>query len=144
MKKILILSHCLLNNLCENPPAPEIIKDKIYKEISADNISVLQLPCPELCYQALNRDSIYPGTEAAEDYEAYCKKLIDPIVHNLEEYKKHNIEISAVYGIDTSPSCSVIDKTSIMMKYLLTEMERLEIKCEILADITSEGELIRR
>ena len=125
MKRIILLSHCVLNSMCEEPPADDSYRRCIVEAALKNDISMIQLPCPELCYQALTRESIYPGTEKAGPYEDYCRELLAPLVGNFREYKKHGIELAAVIGINTSPSCSVEASDSIMMKVMVEELKNI-------------------
>lgn len=135
MKAILIVSHCVLNSYCEKPEAPSTYRRQLLEYTPNNDVSILQLPCPELSYQALERESIYPGTDAAKEYASYCKTLLAPVIGNLKEYKKHGIKIKGIVGVDTSPSCSVADPQAIMMRILLEEMKRNGIVCEKLVDM---------
>lgn len=142
MKKVVLMSHCVLNPFCELPKAPEELRKPIL-DISMDKgWGIVQLPCPELCYQALERSSIYPKDDEAAPYEEYCRDLLKPLIKNLEEYKKHGISIVGIVGIDTSPSCSIIDKDAIMMKVITEELEKLGITDVFKADmpVNEEGD----
>ena len=119
MKRIVLLSHCVLNSMCEEPPAADTYRKCIVEAAMDGGVSMIQLPCPELCYQALVRDSIYPGDEKAGPYAEYCRGLLAPLIKNLREYKENGVGLAAVIGIRTSPSCSLEDPDSIMMKILL-------------------------
>lgn len=140
MKKIALISHCVLNNYCELPEASEIFRKKTLEILTDKNISMIQLPCPELCYQGLKRESILPGTETAEKYQRYCENLLDPIIKNLEEYRQYNIEIVGVVGIETSPSCSVKDSTALMMELLFQEMKQRKIPWGKVIDMPVSGD----
>lgn len=140
MKKIALISHCVLNSYCEQPEASEIFRKKILEVLTDKNISIVQLPCPELCYQGLERESILPGTEVAEAYQRYCECLLAPIIKNLEEYMRHDIEIAGVVGIETSPSCSVKDSAAIMMQLLFREMKQKKIPWGKVMDMPVSGD----
>lgn len=88
MKKILLVSHCVLNSYCELPQAPDILRKDIVKALIDKGISIVQLPCPELCYQGLERSSIYPGMKAEKEYTQYCRQLLGYLIGNIIEYKK--------------------------------------------------------
>lgn len=140
MKKIALISHCVLNNYCELPEASETFRKKILEILTDKNISIVQLPCPELCYQGLERESILPGTEPAEKYQEYCESLLAPIIKNLEDYTRHGIEIAGVVGIETSPSCSVEDSAAIMTRLLFKEMEEKKIPWGKVVDMPVSGD----
>ena len=125
MKRIVLLSHCVLNSMCEDPPAVDTYRKCIVEAAMEKGVSMIQLPCPELCYQSLKRESIYPGTEMAGPYAEYCRKLLQPLTKNLCQYRENSVELAAVIGINTSPSCSVEDPESIMMKILLDTLKEI-------------------
>lgn len=139
MKRVILLSHCILNSFCELPKAPDNLREEILKVLIDKNLSIVQLPCPELTYQGLERNSIYPGTPEAEEYEKYCEELLAPIISNIKEYKKNEIEVAGIIGIDTSPSCSIEDSSAIMMKFLLDKISAEGIRVKVLADMPVEG-----
>ncbi|MGI6766615.1 MAG: hypothetical protein ACOX4R_05285 [Lentihominibacter sp.] len=123
MKRILLVSHCVLNSYCETPPAGDYYREGLLRAVLEKHLSIVQLPCPELCFQGLFRESINPGTEKAAEYEEYCEALLEPIVENLIQYKENGIEAAGIIGIDTSPSCSVVDVDAIMMKILFKRLK---------------------
>ncbi len=124
LKKVMILSHCILNPYCEmDQPATLDLYRKTIRELLDREVGILQLPCPELCYQSLERKSITSDDPGVNDYRAYCRQLLMPIKKNLGEYKRNGVEIIGMVGIDTSPSCSTKDSSSIMMKELFRMME---------------------
>lgn len=127
MNKIALLSHCVLNSLCELPQASDTFRKAIVDCLMEKKINMVQLPCPELCYQALERVSIEPDSPAAEEYRKYCRELLKPLLHNLEEYKKQEIELVLILGIDTSPSCSITNPQAIMTGILEEELKTLQI-----------------
>jgi predicted secreted protein len=135
MKKIILVSHCVLNSYCELPQGPEVLRKDIVKTLIDKGISIVQLPCPELCYQGLERSSIYPGTEEEKEYTQYCQQLLVPIIGNMREYHKEGIKIIGIIGIDTSPSCSAINPSSIMMKIILDEIKKAGITVDNIFDM---------
>lgn len=126
MKKIVLLSHCVMNPFCELPEAPETLRKPILDTFLRKGWGIIQLPCPELCYQSLERSSIYVTDEEAAPYRLYCKKLLQPLIKNIGEYNIHGIKVGGIVGIDTSPSCSVIDQDAIMMQVLLDQLNEIK------------------
>lgn len=135
MKKIILISHCVLNSYCELPKAPDELRKDMLEILMNQDVSIVQLPCPELSYQGLERESIHPGDEKAKDYEQYCKELLKPVIKDIQEYNANDVEIIGIIGIDTSPSCSVINKDAIMMKLLREELNDLKIDIKDLLDM---------
>lgn len=140
MKKIALLSHCVLNSFCELPQAPDTFRKPILDILTEKQISMVQLPCPELCYQALERVSIEPDAPSAEEYRQYCRQLLKPLLHNLEEYRNQDIELTLILGIDTSPSCSVENPEAIMTKLLMQELQNLQISVKNRIDMPVSGD----
>lgn len=140
MKKIILVSHCVLNSYCELPKAPDKLRKDLLEILINQDVSIVQLPCPELSYQGLKRESINPGDEKAKDFERYCKELLKPVIKDIKEYNANGIEIIGIIGIDTSPSCSVVNKDAIMMKLLREELSDLNITIKALQDMPVEAE----
>lgn len=140
MKKLALISHCVLNSFCELPEASDTFRKDVINLLTDKKISMMQLPCPELCYQALERESITLEDPKAGEYEQYCGELLAPVISNLKEYHSHGIEVAGIIGIDTSPSCSVADSVAIMSKVLLERMKEAGIPWGQLIDMPIEGD----
>ncbi|MGL5989392.1 CD3072 family TudS-related putative desulfidase [Cetobacterium sp.] len=108
-KKIVIVSHCILNQNCVVKP---YAKNGEYflefvKSLLTQNIGIIQLPCPEMTLLGLKRwghvkDQFeYPGFLEAS------KNMLYPILNMVQDYLKNGYEIKGVYGIAGSPSCGV-------------------------------------
>ena len=119
MKKIVLVSHCALNSMCELPPASDEYRKGLLGIAGENGWDIIQLPCPELSYQGLERESIYPGTEKAWDYGHYCWDLLTPLFKNLREYIKYGYQFIGIIGIETSPSCSIKAGEGIMMGLIM-------------------------
>ncbi|MEG0829300.1 MAG: hypothetical protein RSD88_01570 [Anaerovoracaceae bacterium] len=139
LPRIALISHCVLNSFCETPQASHALRKKLMDILIEKKISIIQLPCPELCFQALSRESIFPGDEQAGAYGEYCKTLLEPVVRNLKEYKANNIHLVGIIGIDTSPSCSVLNDGGIMTSILFKELEKISIKGVSCIDMPVKG-----
>ena len=93
MKKIALVSHCVLNSLCELPEASDTFRKQIVNLLTDKKISLMQLPCPELCYQALERESITAEDPKAEKYEQYCRELLVPVMKDVyKRQHQHSID----------------------------------------------------
>ena len=116
MKKILVVSHCLLNTASkvkrfkeESIRAEEALRQDILKEAIGSGIQILQLPCPEFTMYGPCRwghtweqfDNIF--------YRSKCRELLEPVILQLKEYASHpeEFQVIGVLGIDGSPSCGV-------------------------------------
>ena len=93
MKKILVVSHCLLNTASkvkrfkeESIRAEEALRQDILKEAIGSGIQILQLPCPEFIMYGPCRwghtweqfDNIF--------YRSRCRELLEPVILQLKEY----------------------------------------------------------
>lgn len=109
-KKIIILSHCFLNEKSKvkkhviNPPANigEILK------ILLDNeIGMIQLPCPELTCYGLRRWGHVKEQFDTPHYRKHCRKSFEIYLEQIQDYIKNGYEIIAIVGIEGSPSCGI-------------------------------------
>lgn len=125
MKKVIVLSHCILNSFCElDEPSNKKLYDQFVVSLIKGGIGILQLPCPELSFQGLNRKSITAQDVKAEEYRVFCREILESTIRDLKEYHRNSIDVVKLVGIETSPSCSALDTESIMMKELVSLMER--------------------
>ncbi|MGN0293152.1 MAG: CD3072 family TudS-related putative desulfidase [Lachnospiraceae bacterium] len=116
MKKILLVSHCMLNTAAkvksykkDERAAEEALRREVIKKAIDHEIQFLQLPCPEYLQYGYNRwghtfeqfDNIF--------FRQRCREMLEPVIQQLEEYLVHpeEFEILGVLGIDGSPSCGV-------------------------------------
>ena len=97
----------------------------LVKEILERGIGIIQLPCPEFLCLGSNRPSMnkaeYEGTEG---YTEHCRKILEPVFLQLEEYQKNDYSYLGVLGIQESPSCSLSFPKGILMEKYMEEMER--------------------
>jgi predicted secreted protein len=106
-KKILLVSHCILNQntvikeearaLGAIPSATDWIKK--------EGFGIVQLPCPEFTFLGLDRPPMTYEEYDHEEYRSHCRKILTPIMEQLEEYRRGGYEITGVLGIQSSPSC---------------------------------------
>ncbi len=163
-KRIILLAHCLLNQnsisdgTADFPSHFQAIVDWTIK----NRIGILQLPCPELLCLGLDRgdkqgasrellleNSRIRNRMGRDTALKRIKRLIRPIVFQVEEYKKYGFDIVGLVGIDRSPSCGV-ETTSINNKeekgkgifidVLLHELVRKRIVIEAIGVKTSRVE----
>lgn len=108
-KKIVIVSHCILNQNCVVKPYAKNGEHFLgfIKSLLNQNIGIVQLPCPEMALLGLKRwghvkDQLsYPGFLEAS------KSMLYPVLSMVEEYLSNGYSIDGVYGIAGSPSCGV-------------------------------------
>jgi predicted secreted protein len=125
-KKILIVSHCILNEntrylggaFCSG------INPDILKELSIKNCGIVQLPCPEqIAWGGVLKKLIWLPVDTKGKLINYLIRLIYPFfiwytyfiyhrialktVRLIEDYLKSDFEVIGIVGIDGSPTCGV-------------------------------------
>lgn len=106
-KTILLTSHCIFNqntvvydearSLGAIPSVIQWIEEKGY--------GVLQLPCPEFTYLGLDRKPMTYEEYDNEPYRAHCRKILQPVMEQLQEYVRAGYRLVGIVGIESSPSC---------------------------------------
>lgn len=113
MKSLLILSHCILNNAAkveqdESELEEEYhIRDELMKRIGEHKIQMLQLPCPEFMMYGSQRWGHVKEQFEHPYYLEQCKRLLDPVMLQLEEYHRHpeSFQVLGVVSVEGSPNC---------------------------------------
>jgi len=121
-KRIVLVAHCVLNqnakiDCCAHHPGA--IRE-VAECLVASGIGLLQMPCPELHCLGLDRqaDPAAPATVASEDTRvaqsmrepaaaARCGRLVDDVVYQVREYRKHGFDVVGIIGANGSPTCGV-------------------------------------
>lgn len=116
MKKILYVSHCLLNtatkvvmdNVAEIS-AEEELRRKFILEAIAKGIQLIQIPCPEFTMYGAKRWGHVSDQFDNPFFRTHCRNLLKPVMLELQEYLSHpeRFEVLGFVGIDGSPSCGV-------------------------------------
>ncbi|XPV69680.1 MAG: CD3072 family TudS-related putative desulfidase [Halarcobacter sp.] len=108
-KKILILTHCILNVNAKvyGLANYEGTFNKLVEPIINGGFGLLQLPCPEMITCGARRWGQVKDQYETTFFKQEYKKILMPIINQLLDYKNNNYTISGVIGIDGSPSCGV-------------------------------------
>jgi len=97
----------------------------LVEEILKRGIGIIQLPCPEFLYLGSNRPSMNKAEyEKTKGYTEHCRRILEPVFWQLEEYQKNGYSYIGVLGIQESPSCSLSSPPGILMEKYMEEMER--------------------
>ena len=129
-KKIIYTAHCVLNQNSvikgweRSTSSFKSIIDLIIKE----DISIIQLPCPELKHLGLNRPPLSKEAYDTKDYRQLCSKLAKAVVKEMLIYKKEDYKIIGLIGIEESPTCDAKENPGIFMEELLTVLEENNLK----------------
>lgn len=108
-KKIVLLSHCILNanSKVEGLSEYEGIIPSVVELLLERGVGVIQLPCPELLCCGIKR-----WGQVKEQYDNFhfrqeCRKMLMPIISQVSDYMSAGYSVLGVVGIDGSPSCGV-------------------------------------
>lgn len=116
MKKILFVSHCILNTASkvvlynqEEIEAEESLRKTFVKEAIEKNIQLIQLPCPEFTLYGAKRWGHVSNQFDNVFFRSHCRKILTPVIEQLKEYLANEdfFEVLGFVGIDGSPSCGV-------------------------------------
>lgn len=131
-KEIIYFAHCVLNqnSVIRGWERAEGAFNSIVREILAQNIGIVQLPCPEFSYFGEARP---PKTKAEYDtpeYRSHCRDLAEKVIAQIQEYLKNDYEIKGLIGIERSPSCDSLGEQGIFIEELnkLLAQSRVKLK----------------
>jgi predicted secreted protein len=106
-KKILVVSHCVLNQntvIPEEARSPGMMKSAV-SWAEEQGYGLVQLPCPEFTYLGPDRPSMTREQYDTPEYRAHCRSILLPVVEQLQLYQEHGYTLVGGMGIATSPSC---------------------------------------
>jgi len=133
-KKIMILSHCILNQnsvvhpLARAKGAYTAIVEKILKE----EIGIVQLPCPELLHLGEERPPKTKGEYDTPAYRQLCRSLLQLPMWQIQEYDRHGYHIIGILGINESPTCSLLEARGILMEEFESALQDAKISLPVL------------
>lgn len=116
MKKIVFVSHCLLNTASkvvlfnqQEIAAEEALRIRFLNRAIENGVQIIQLPCPEFTLYGADRWGHVSNQFDNVFFRKHCRKLLEPIIEQLKEYlaKDQRFEVLGIVGIDGSPSCGV-------------------------------------
>lgn len=110
--KIILVSHCILN---VNSKVESFIKEfereearkELLKLIIENNISIIQLPCPEQIMYGSKRWGHVKDQFDTPHFRRICREEFKTYLYQIQEYINNGHEILGILGIDGSPSCGV-------------------------------------
>lgn len=113
MKKILFLSHCILNKASkvdqdESDLYEEYqIRGELMKLIFERDIQVIQLPCPEFLMYGTDRWGHVKNQFDNPFYRKTCRDLFRPFLLQIQGYLQHSekFQVLGVVSVEGSPSC---------------------------------------
>jgi predicted secreted protein len=108
-KKIVLLAHCFLN---VNSKVYGIATEpagcmQIVSGLLSNGYGIIQLPCVEQHCFGINRWGLVKEQVKFPTFRARCRLLLQPIVEQVLDYFENGYELTAVIGLDGSPTCGV-------------------------------------
>ncbi|MBE6008327.1 MAG: DUF523 domain-containing protein [Lachnospiraceae bacterium] len=116
MKKIVFVSHCILNIASkvvmydkEEMDAEETLRKEFMHKAIDNDIQLIQLPCPEYTLYGARRWGHVSDQFDNVFFRRHCRNILEPIIDQLIEYLSNDdmFEVLGFVGIDGSPSCGV-------------------------------------
>lgn len=116
MKKIVFVSHCILNTASkvvlynqEEIDAEENLRKTFMRGIIDREIQVIQLPCPEFTLYGAKRWGHVSDQFDNVFFRSHCRRILSPVIEQLKEYLENEdfFEVLGFVGVDGSPSCGV-------------------------------------
>ena len=119
-RRVVFRAHCLLNQNAISDGTAEVpaAHREILRLILDAQVSVAQMPCPELCCLGLDRGDPKGGERPVEaentrirramgqpEASARLRELTDQVVWQIREYQKHGFAVLGIVGMDRSPCC---------------------------------------
>ena len=115
-KKIIVLSHCLINpfskvvSFKESNEEFEMKKKELLSLFFENGVGILQLPCPETTCYGLKRWGHVKEQFDTPHFREVSDLLLKEPINQIEEYINNGFSVLGIIGINGSPSCGV-DKT---------------------------------
>lgn len=103
-----MVCHCLLNphsrveGLARCPGAHPVVS-----ALNERDFGVIQLPCPELAVDGLDRPPRAIEDYDTVEYRAMCSELAEEISRSVALYERKGVRVVALMGVEGSPSCGV-------------------------------------
>ena len=115
MKKIIFVSHCILNTASkvvlynqEEIDAEEALRLEFVSTALKNGIQIIQLPCPEFTLYGSRRWGHVSDQFDNPFFRDHSRKILAPFIQQLKEYLSNDsFEVLGIVGIDGSPSCGV-------------------------------------
>jgi len=108
-KKIVLISHCLLNVNAKviGLAHSEAGSITLVTELLKRGYGIIQLPCVEQFVCGCQRWGQVKEQLAHPHYRQTCRQLLLPVVQQIQDFTASGYHVSGVIGIDGSPSCGV-------------------------------------
>ena len=121
-RRVVFLAHCLLNQNAISDGTAEVpaAHREILRLILDAQVSVAQMPCPELCCLGLDRGDVHGAERPVVEENTRIRRamekdgprqkreaLADLVAEQVQEYHKHGFQVLGIVGANRSPNCGV-------------------------------------
>lgn len=108
-KRAAVVAHCILNQNSRVSGLSErsSMITEVIELLVENDVGVIQMPCPELKYAGLLREGRTKEQYDSVMFRSYCRRIAKDIVDQILEYRKGEIRIEIIIGVNGSPSCGV-------------------------------------
>ena len=154
-KTIIFVAHCILNqnSISDDTAAYPGTINELMQLLRVSDVGIVQMPCPELLCLGLdrgNRDgSSAPVLEentrirmmmSQRPAQGKIRQLVQHLIFQMLEYRKHDFHIRGIVGVNRSPSCGVettsknnqeADGHGVFIDALHNELNKHNIKVKI-------------
>ncbi len=126
----MVVAHCVLNqNSRVQGKAYHVgMINEIVDVLRKNEVGLIQMPCPELTYFGLLRESQTKEQYDTPAYRKHCRQIASSTAEQIKEYSRNNFRILAILGIDGSPTCGVNEANLTETQGILTEELQNELK----------------
>ncbi len=143
-KKVMFLTHCILN---QNAAAVGRAKQAggfkdVLEVLSEAGIGIVQMGCPEMEFDGgLHRKPRGKSSYDTKSYRAFCKKMAQQILQQIELYLSKNYKVMGILGVEFSPTCAVyqiedgnrnVPGKGILMEEIEEEMRKKRFQIPVL------------
>lgn len=113
MKRLLIVSHCILNTASKVAMDEKELQEEyrlrrtLMTKVMENDIQLLQLPCPEFILYGSRRWGHVKDQFDHPHFRKECRKMLEPVLMQLEEYLRYpdEYQVLGIVSVDGSPSC---------------------------------------
>lgn len=108
-KRILILSHCLLNANAKVFPlatCPGALTEPLMPLINS-GAGLVQLPCPETCHLGMRRFGMTREQYDTPGFINTCETILAPVMMQLLAFRDAGYAFEGLVGVNGSPSCGL-------------------------------------
>ena len=121
-KKVNFLAHCLLNQnaISDGTAVCPAAFGELIQLLLDREVSVVQMPCPELCCLGLDRGDVHGADRPVVEENTRFRRameedgprqkreaLADLVAEQVQEYHKHGFQGLGNVGANRSPNCGV-------------------------------------